>query len=120
MVRLRCIVEIEGLLTLVTQVVQQTNCRGTQGGTCECTEDIFDLLFHAGLSLIWQICLIGLIRPILTSFSLLCSQGSRSSRETVFRRFGRSSLCATPWAFRTAGKAENLTHQSDLTDLTDA
>jgi hypothetical protein len=35
MVRLRCIVEIEGLLTLVTETVQQTNGRGAQVGIGE-------------------------------------------------------------------------------------
>ena len=44
MVRLRCIVEIEGLLTLVTQAVQQTNCRVAQIGTGEGPECCFDLL----------------------------------------------------------------------------
>ena len=45
MVRIRCIVEIEGLLTLVTQAVQQTNGRGVQVGTGEGLERCFDLLF---------------------------------------------------------------------------
>ncbi len=43
MVRLRCIVEIEGLLTLVTEAVQQTNCRVAQVGTGEGLKRCFDL-----------------------------------------------------------------------------
>ena len=45
MVRLRCIVEIEGLLTLVTQAVQQTNGREAQVGTGKGPKCCFDLLF---------------------------------------------------------------------------
>ena len=114
MVRLRCIVEIEGLLTLVTQGIQQANRGDAQVGTGKGPKRCFDLLFHAGLSLIGQICL---IRPIFTNPSLLYSQGSWNIPEIVFRRFYRSSPYAIPWAFRTVGKEGNLTHQSDQTDI---
>lgn len=88
MVRLRCTVEIEGLLALVTEGVEEADGRGAQVGTGEGPERCFDLL--SGVCIHGCICAFSSISyPALFLHRL----------QQMFPRIGQSVLLEAAFGF---------------------